>query len=140
MAKLRLKILTPNKTVFDDTVDMVVLTTTDGEMGVLPGHQAFSATLGYGATKVYNDDNITPYAVFGGFASITNEGVSIMADIAESADEIDAERAKQALERAERRIKEKTSNWNEIRLKNALAKAQVRLKICEESIKTNKSS
>ena len=138
MAKLRLKILTPNRIIFDDDVDMVVLTSTDGEIGILPGHRPYSILLGYGITKIYNNDNIFPYAVFGGFASVDTNTVSILADIAESSSEIDSERAKMALERAERRSKEKSSTIDEIRMKTSMRKALVRLELTGQPLSNQK--
>ena len=128
--KLRLKIVTPTKPVFDDDVDMVIMHTIDGQIGVLTGHQPVTTVMGYGPLRVYNDERIEYFAVFGGFAEINREGATILADIAECPDEIDAERARRAKERAERRKTEQKSDLDEKRLKLALRKATVRLELC----------
>jgi len=128
--KLRLRIVTPTKPVFDDDVDMVIMHTVDGQIGVLQGHQPVTTVMGYGALRVYNDEKVEYFAVFGGFAEINREGATILADIAECPDEIDAERARRAKERAERRKSEQKSDLDEKRLKLALRKATVRLELC----------
>ena len=127
--KLRLKIVTPTKPVFDGDVDMVIMHTSDGQIGVLAGHQPVTTVMGYGLLRVYNDEKIEYFAVFGGFAEINSQGTTILADIAECPNEIDAERAKRAIERAERRKTEQKSDLDEKRLKMALRKASVRLEL-----------
>ena len=128
--KLRLKIVTPTKPVFDSDVDMVVMHTADGQIGVLKGHQPVTTVMGYGPLRVYDDEKVEYFAVFGGFAEINQDGATVLADIAEHPDEIDAERARKAKERAERRKTEKKSDLDEKRLKLALRKATVRLELC----------
>ncbi|MCL2573253.1 MAG: ATP synthase F1 subunit epsilon [Defluviitaleaceae bacterium] len=125
--KLHLKIVTPTKPVFDEQVDMVIMHTADGQIGVLSGHQPVTTVMGYGPLRVYNDEKVEYFAVFGGFAEVNREGVTILADIAECPEEIDAERARRAVERAERRKTEQKSDLDEKRLKLALRKASVRL-------------
>jgi len=127
--KLRLKIVTPTKLVFDSDVDMVILQTIDGQIGVLHGHAPVSTVLGLGTLRAYNDEKVEHYAIFGGFSEINQEGTTILADIAEHPEEIDAERARMAKERAERRIKEHKADMDEKRVKTALRKALVRLEL-----------
>ena len=127
--KLRLKIITPTKTVFDNDVDMVVLNTVDGETGVLIGHEPLTTILGLGPMRYYDDEATEFYAVFGGFSEINQEGVTVLADIAEHPSEIDKERARMAKERAERRLSEKKADLDEMRAKVALRKALVRMEL-----------
>ena len=128
--KLRLKIVTPVRTIFDDDVDMVIMHAVDGQIGVLKGHQSVTTIMGYGPLRVYNDEKIEYFAVFGGFAEINPQGATILADIAECPHEIDEERARRAIERAQRRKAEQKSDLDEKRLKLALRKATVRLELC----------
>ena len=127
--KVRLKLLTPEKIVFDDDVDMVVLDATEGKMGVLANHESLTTALEIGVLKVHNNDKVEQFAVFGGFASIDRNVLTVLSDLAEKPDEIDAERARRAKERAERRISEKQANLDEARLKVAHRKAMVRLEL-----------
>jgi len=82
---------------------MVIARTTEGELGVLPGHAPLLGELaGGGAVRIREEGGgeETVFAVHGGFLSVTEDGVSILAELAERADEIDVARAQQALERA----------------------------------------
>ena len=127
--KLRLRIVTPTKSVYDGDVDMVIMHATDGQIGVLAGHEPVTTVLGYGPMRLYKDEVVEHFAVFGGFAEINQQGVTILAEIAESTEEIDTERARRAAERAERRIAERKADVDEIRAKVALRKAHVRLEL-----------
>lgn len=127
--KLRLQIVTPVKSVFDGEVDMVIMQTTEGQIGVLTGHAPVTTILGLGSMRVYDGEKVDYFAVFGGFCEINQQGVTVLADVAEHASEIDEERARQAKERAERRIKERESDLDEKRVKNALRKSLVRLEL-----------
>ena len=128
-SKLRLRVVTPTKTAFDEEVDMVVLSTVDGEIGVLIGHEPLTTLLGFGVMKIYNDETVKPIAIFGGFAEINTEGATIVADIAEHPKEIDAERARQAKERAEARLSSRDADLDIQRAQVALRKSLVRLEL-----------
>jgi len=81
---------------------MVIARTTEGELGVLPGHAPLLGELAPGGiVRIQQEggEELT-FAVHGGFLSVTEDGVSILAEIAERADEIDVSRAQQALDRA----------------------------------------
>ena len=82
---------------------MVIARTTEGELGVLPGHAPLLGELAAGGiVRIQREDagDELVFAVHGGFLSVTEDGVSILAELAERADEIDVGRAEQALERA----------------------------------------
>jgi F-type H+-transporting ATPase subunit epsilon len=82
---------------------MVIARTTEGELGVLPGHAPLLGELAAGGiVRIQQEDGGEElvFAVHGGFLSVTEDGVSILAELAERADEIDVGRAQQALERA----------------------------------------
>ena len=138
--KLRLKIISPTRSVYDGDVNMVVMQTADGEIGVLAGHQPITTVMGYGPMRLYNDEKIEYFAIFGGFAEINPAGCTILADIAECPDEIDIERARRAKERAERRQSEKSADMDEKRLKLSLKRANVRLELCSHLNADNKAN
>jgi len=81
---------------------MVIARTTEGELGVLPGHAPLLGELAPGGVvRIKPDDGEElVFAVHGGFLSVTEDGVSVLAELAERADEIDVGRAEQALDRA----------------------------------------
>ena len=127
--RLRLRVITPTKQAYDGDCDMVILQTIDGQIGVMPGHIPLTTVLGLGLMRVYDGELIETFAVFGGFCEINQQSVTVLADVAEHPGEIDTERARQAKERAERRIKEHQQDLDEKRAKLALRRALVRLEM-----------
>src|SRR5712671_4193104 len=97
---LTLELVTPEKVAWSAPADLVVLSAFEGEMGVLPGHQPFLVQLAAGEVRVTDKGQVKRFAVSGGFAEIKDDTISLFAETAELADQIDAERAKQAFERA----------------------------------------
>lgn len=127
--KLSLKIITPSRNMFEGDVDMVIMRTINGDAGILYGHQPMVTILDYGVLTIKNDGEDRFAAVLGGFAEINAEGMSILTDAAEWADEIDVLRAERAKERAEARIRNMQTNIDIKRAELALKRALVRLDI-----------
>lgn len=98
---IRCEIVSQDRTVFEEDVDIVVLPGTDGEMGILPHHAPLLTTLKYGLIKVRVKDHEQVFTVAGGVAEIQPEIVTVLADAAEDVTEIDEERAEAAKRRAE---------------------------------------
>ena len=101
---LTLELVTPEKVAWSAPADFVVLPAADGEMGVLPGHMPFLAQLGAGEVRVTENGAVKRFAISGGFAEVKDDVVSLFAETAEQADQINAERAHQALERAKAEV------------------------------------
>jgi len=131
--KFRLRIVTPTRSVYDGDVDMVVMYASDGQMGVLAGHMPVTTIMGYGPMRVYNDENIEYFAVFGGFAEINPQSCIVLADSAEHPEEIDVEEARKAKKLVERQLRERSANLDEKFLKLALRKAIVRLELSDKN-------
>ncbi len=104
---IRLEVVTPEKSVVDEDVQMVIAPGILGEFGILPGHTTFLTTLKVGTIR-YTDTNGKERYVFvsGGFAEALPDKVTVLAESAERRQEIDLERAKEALQRAEKRLAE----------------------------------
>src|SRR5690348_14146665 len=98
--RLTLELVTPEKIAWSAPADFVVLPAFEGEMGVLPGHQSFLVQLKAGEVRVTDKAEVRRFAVSGGFAEVKQDVVSLFAETAEMAEQIDAERARQSLERA----------------------------------------
>ena len=127
--KMRLQIITPMKTILDEEVDSVILSTTEGEMGILYDHEPVVVLLGY-KTLSYTQDEVKKYATtLGGFAEITKDKIVVLTDASEFANEIDLERAKRAKERAEKRLSD--SNMDHLRAEIALKRAIARINLKE---------
>jgi len=130
---IKLEIVTPEKVVVSEDVQIVVAPGTLGEFGVLVGHTPFMTTLNTGALR-YTDANGTERAVFvsSGFAEALPNKVTVLAETAERRRDIDLERAKTALEIARQRLAaEKADNIEYIRAKAALQRALHRIRLAE---------
>jgi F-type H+-transporting ATPase subunit epsilon len=98
---LEVELVAADRKVWTGDATMVVARTTDGEIGILPGHAPVLGILGDGAVRIHDEGGSTVVAaVHGGFLSVADNKVGILAEIAELAHEIDVERAQRALEQA----------------------------------------
>jgi len=98
---IRCEIVSQDRTVFQDDVDIVILPGADGEMGILPHHAPVLTTLKYGVIKIRRGGREELFAVAGGVAEVQPAIVTVLADTAENIEEIDLVRAKAAKKRAE---------------------------------------
>jgi len=134
MGKLHLEVVTPAKITVSQDVDMVVAPGSLGEFGILEGHVPFLSGLVPGELRYTVDDKTEFLAVTSGFAEVSDDNVSILVDAAETAQEIDVERAKQAVERATERLAKDRSaeDVDFIRAEAALKRAMMRIKVAEK--------
>jgi len=95
------EIVSQDRRVFSGDVDMVIAPGADGVMGILPDHMPLLSTLKVGELKVRRGADEEVYAVSGGVIEVRPDGVTVLADAAERADEIDVARAEEARRRAE---------------------------------------
>ena len=102
MATLHVELVSVERLLWSGDATMVIARTTEGELGVLPGHAPLLGELAPGGIVRIQQEGGEElvFAVHGGFLSVTEEGVSVLAELAERSDEIDVARAQQALERA----------------------------------------
>jgi len=130
--KILLEVVTPDKLLLSKEVDVVVATGTDGEFGVLHGHVPFLASLAVGEMR-FKEGNDTDYAaISGGFAEVTGDKVTILAEAAELAREIDIDRAQRARERAQQRIEQtRAEEMDYARAEAALQRAMLRLRTAQ---------
>jgi F-type H+-transporting ATPase subunit epsilon len=127
---IHLDILTPEKAVFSDSIEMVTAPGGLGEFGVLPGHAALITTLEIGEVAIKKDNREYWLAISGGFAEVENDKVTILAEAAELAQEIDIKRAENAKIQAEEKLKSLSSDdsqFSEVAL--ALKRATNRIKV-----------
>jgi F-type H+-transporting ATPase subunit epsilon len=128
--KLLLEIVTPQGLVFSEEVDEVNATGSEGEFGVLPGHVPFVTTLKIGMLTCKKGSEAKFFFVNWGYAEAGPEKVMVLADSAERAEDIDVERAKAAMKRAEERLK-KAADVDFARAESALERAVIRSQIAE---------
>ena len=128
--QLLLEVVTPDRLVLSTEADVVVCPGVEGQFGVLPGHIPFLSALAIGEMYYRKGGQIEYLAVAGGFAEVTGEKVTIVAEAAEKGREIDVERARRALERAEKRLaasKTEVIDWT--RAEAAMRRSLVRAKV-----------
>ena len=129
MPPMELEIITAEQQVYSDAVDMVVAPGLEGQLGILPHHAPLMTALQPGEILIRKDGDDSFLAVSGGFMEVMGNRVTILADACERSDEIDEQRAQEAIERAQERI---SSQASEIQLEQAMAslrRAQARLNV-----------
>lgn len=100
--ELNVELVAPDRRVWSGTAQMVIARTTEGDIGILPGHEPMLGLLVTGQVTIRAaDENPVVAAVHGGFLSVADDNVSILAEVAELPDEIDVSRAESALQGAQ---------------------------------------
>ena len=129
MATMQLEIISAERQVYSDEVDVVVAPGVDGQLGILPHHAPLMTVLQPGEVLVRKDGEETFLAVTGGFMEVMGNKVTILADACERSDEIDEARAQEAVARAQERISSHTTNMQLERAVTSMRRAQVRLNV-----------
>jgi F-type H+-transporting ATPase subunit epsilon len=123
-----LQIVTPNRLIVQEQVDEVQVPGSEGYFGVLPGHTPLLASLAVGELWYRKGQEKTYLAIAGGFAEVLPDRVTILAQLAERAEDIDVERAESARRRAEERLTQKVDVDFE-RARTALLRSLTRLQV-----------
>ena len=130
--RIRLEVVTPERIVVQEDVDIIVAPGVQGEFGVLVNHVPFLSSLGIGEMYYRLGGNIFHLAITGGYAEVLPHRVTILAEAAEYARDIDVDRARRAKERAEQRLRQaKTEGIDYARAEVALKRSIMRLKVAE---------
>ena len=123
---LHVELVSPERILFTGEAEMVIARTTDGDIAFLTGHAPFIGALGIGPVTIRTTGGDEERAaVHGGFVEVSNDRVTILSDVAELASQIDADRARQALERVERQ----RADLDDAEAEAALRRAHVRLEL-----------
>ena len=125
----KLQVITPERKFYEGDASMVELSTTEGDIGVYRNHIPLTAIVAPGVLKIHEEGGVKEAALMSGFIEILPEKITIMAEVAEWPDEIDANRAEEAKIRAERRLKEESGEVDTMRAELALRRALVRLSL-----------
>ena len=128
---IRLEIVTPERAVLTDDVDMVIAPASEGYVGILPHHAPLLTTLGPGELRIKKGGTETSLAVFGGFMDVRPDRVIVLTEAAEHAEEIDEARAEQARARAREVLQAGPVGLDEARARASLERAMVRLRVSE---------
>lgn len=131
-SKFHLEVYTPERLFYDDEVEMVIVESSDGEVGILKGHIPMVAAVSVGELRILIDEEWKAAFVNEGFIEVRPDATVILVRSAEWPEEIDAMRAEEALERAEERLRQKRSMTEYHQSKAALARAMARLRVKKE--------
>ncbi|MFL2635942.1 MAG: F0F1 ATP synthase subunit epsilon [Tepidiformaceae bacterium] len=128
----------------EENLDVLIVPGSEGQLAILPRHAPLMTTLDYGELIFRRGTIETSFAIGGGFLEVHSDKVTVLADVAENADEIDAERAEEARKRAEERIQNPSADQTSVDLARAqasLQRALLRLNVVEKRRRrTNVSS
>ena len=124
-----LRIITPERVFFEEEASMVEFNTTEGEIGVYKNHVPMTVIVKPGILTITQDDEVKEAALHSGFVQILQDEITILAEIVEWPEEIDAARAEAAKARAEERIKNNSSETDMARAEVALQRAMARIEI-----------
>jgi F-type H+-transporting ATPase subunit epsilon len=132
---LNLEIITPERTVVKEAVEMVEAKGAYGEFGILPGHTQYLTTLEIGEIRYMKDGVTTHLSASSGFAEVVEDKVVMLLDTAEFAGDIDVERAKRAMERAELALKASSFDHAEYLIyEMALYRAVARISVASKKM------
>ena len=132
LKKFRLEVISPERIFYSGDVEMLELTTTEGEIGIYADHIPLTTIIAPGVmTITETGSQLIQAAVLEGFMEITQEKVTVLAQSCEWPEEIDTNRAQEARARAERRLKSSDANINMSRAELALRKSLIRLEVAE---------
>ena len=128
---LNVEIVTAERKVLEETADMVVAPGAEGVLGILPRHAPMIALLKAGELRLKRGADEMAVAVTGGVMQVDQTRVIVLADAAERAEEIDEARAREAVERARQRMSDLKDKADQLQLRAALERANVRLRVAE---------
>lgn len=129
MADLNLKIVTPEQIVYEGEADQVNVSTTQGELGILPHHANLMAKLLPGELKIRKSGKTSYFAIGDGFLQIEKNALTIMTDLAEGAEDIDEKAVEAAKKRAEDALSQKLGSEEYAETLAALEKSLAQLKV-----------
>jgi F-type H+-transporting ATPase subunit epsilon len=130
---LTLEIVTPERMAFSGNVEEVTIPGTEGEFGVLRGHEALLSSVDIGQLNFTRNNKKVYFAVNTGYAEVTSNKVTILIETAERSDQIDVNRARKAKDNAEDRMgKIAKDNEEYEKMRAALARAITRISVAEK--------
>ena len=124
---LTLRVLAPDQSVFDDTADEIILPSTTGLLGVLPGHISLVTAIDFGVLRVLKNGNWDSIALTGGFAEVESNEVTVLVNKAEMGKNIDSAKAEAELEQAKNQLnqtKDQKTSPEKIKAQETLNKAK----------------
>jgi len=128
--QLKLDVVTPERRVLSESVDMTTIPGLNGELGILPGHTSLISQLKTGILSYTKDGKTSQLHVSGGFVEVRDDLVSVLADVAERPEEIDGPQARATRERVEKQLSGWTGTEEDMeKMRVDLERAQVRVQL-----------
>ena len=128
---MHVEVVTAERELYNGEADMVIAPGTEGELGILPRHAALLTTLKVGELVVKLSGAEEPFFVSGGFLEVSDNSVTVLAETAEHAEEIDQARAEEARRRAQELLAQSQSDNERAELLGALERAMARIHVAE---------
>ena len=137
MSKFYLKVISSNRIFYEGFCTCLIIPSVDGEKAIMPHHEEVIVAVDNGEMRMQKEEGGEwSYAVLGkGFCMVANNRVTVLADTVERPEEVDANRAKEALERAQERLRQKQSIQEYHMTQAAMARALTRLKETEKFVR-----
>ncbi len=131
--KLHLEVITPEKVILDEEVDEITISTTTGEISILPNHENLLTKIIPGEMTIKNNGKNDHFAVTGGFLEVSENKISILADYAVRAEDIEIGKAQEAQERAKKRMEEHEKDKDFKIAESELRRAILELKVARKN-------
>jgi F-type H+-transporting ATPase subunit epsilon len=128
---LHVEVVTAERELYNGEADIVDVPGSDGQLGILPEHAPLVALLGAGPLEIKQNGEADIFFISGGFLEVSHDRVTILADTAENAAEIDEARAEEARRKAQNELQEAQTRAQRAEAEAALGRALFRLKIVE---------
>jgi F-type H+-transporting ATPase subunit epsilon len=134
MSTYLLEIVTPDKNFFEGEIEMAIIRTSEGDIGILKDHEPIVAPVSVGAIRIKIDGKFRDAACTAGFVTTDSERTIVITDAAEWADEIDVNRAKSAADRAAKRLEENYDELDTLRAKVSMERAMNRIRLSKKTM------
>lgn len=134
---LQLQIITPAREVLRDSVEELIVPTESGEIGILPDHEALLTKIKPGEMAIKKNQKLSYFAITGGFLEVKDNTVTILADYAVRAEDIEVAKAKEAQERAQNSMKQKVSERDFALAESELIRSLVQLDVARKRRKSS---
>ena len=132
--KIKLEVVTPERRVLEEPVEMVTVPGLNGELGILPGHTPLISQVRTGVLTYVQDGKSSQLHVSGGFVEVRDDHVSVLAEVAERPEEIDVASARSSRERLEKQLSGWTGSEDDLELaRTELARSEVRLQLASRA-------
>nr|YP_010188775.1 AtpE [Funaria hygrometrica]QZJ47578.1 AtpE [Funaria hygrometrica] len=131
----RLRVIAPDRLIWDSKAEEIILTTNTGKVGILPNHAPLLTGLDIGILKIRTTESWSVVAVMGGFAMIHDNDITILVNEAENAKEINLQEAQETFQLAQSKVSQADGRKQTIEANLNLKRAKARLEAIEEGIK-----